>query len=539
LVSEPDDSKNGEAAVTAASDDHPHPSPARAALRSALNLALFGLALWALDRVLRAYPATELLRALRAVPARAVLLAVVVTLLGYLALVAYDVVAFRYVGPRLPLVLMLVPSFISFAVSNNAPASMVTAGGVRYRLYRPYGLTPLGAAAVAGLNIVTYALGLCVLSGIALLFRPQSGPGAGLPGRVLGVLLLAGVLAYLVATRFVRGAVRVRGREVRLPPLPIAIAQLGVSVADWMLSSGALYVLLAAATPVPYLAFLTAFLVSQFASLLVPIPGGLGVFEAGVLILRPNGVAAPVVLAALLVYRVVYYLLPLVAAGTLLTIRALDRIRRSDQPIRTLVGRVHALAPRLLALTAFLSGVVLLASGAIPADDRRLAWLAKLLPLSVIEASHFLSSIVGAVLILTAWGLERRSHFAYQLVRFLFGAGILLTLLRSFDLHLAGFLAIVLAVTILAGREFPRPAGLAREPMGPRWVFAAGAVFLVEAWIGALLYRHVEFAGEVWWRFALFGQGSRALRAAAGASVVILLFAIERLISGTIPTVRR
>ncbi len=534
-----DDSKSAEVTATAGTESRGLPSPARAAVRSALNLALFGLALWALDRVLRAYPAVDILRALRAVPARALLLAAAITFLGYLALVAYDVVAVRFVGPRLPLHRMLVPSFISFAISNNAPASMVTAGGVRYRLYQPYGLTPLGAAAVAGLNIVTYALGLCVLSGVALLFRPDGGPGTGLLGRILGVLLLASAAAYLLAARFVGGAVRVRGREVRFPPLRIAVAQLCVSVADWVLSSGALYVLLAAATPVPYLAFLTAFLVSQFASLIVPIPGGLGVFEAGVLLLRPSAVAAPLTLAALLVYRVVYYLLPLLAAGTLLAIRALDRIRRSDRPIRALVGKVHALAPRVLALTAFLSGVVLLATGAIPTDDRRLAWLAELLPLSMIEASHFLSSIVGAVLILTAWGLERRSHFAYQLVRFLFGAGILLTLLRSFDLRLAGSLAIVLAVTILAGREFLRPEGPVREPMGPRWVFAAGAVFLVEAWIGALLYRNVAFAGDVWWRFALFGQGPRALRAAAGASVVILLFAIERLISGTIPTVRR
>ena len=147
----------------------------KAPLHSALNLALFGLALCALDRVLRAYPAADIVRALRAVPVRALLLSIAITLLGYLALVAYDVVALRFVGPRLPLRRMLVPSFISFAVSNNAPASMVTAGGVRYRLYQPHGLTPLAAAAVAGLNIVTYALGLSALAGIALLFDPMVG----------------------------------------------------------------------------------------------------------------------------------------------------------------------------------------------------------------------------------------------------------------------------------------------------------------------------------------------------------------------------
>lgn len=512
---------------------------AHAALRSALNLLLFGLALWALDRVFHAYPAADILRALRAVPPRSILLAIAITLLGYLSLVGYDIVAFRFVGPRLPLRRMLLPSFISFAVSNNAPASMVAAGGVRYRLYQPHGLTLLAAAAVAGLNIITYALGLCVLAGVALLFRPDAGPGAGVPGRILGMLLLAAAAGYVLATRFVRGALRVRGREVRLPPLRIAVAQLGVSVADWVLSSGALYVLVAAVTPISYLGFLTAFLVSQFASLLVPIPGGLGVFEAGVVLLRPSGVEAPPILAALLLYRVVYYLLPLAGAGALLAYGALRRIRRSEQPFRELVRSAHSLAPRALALTTFLAGTVLLASGAIPSDDRRLAWLARLLPLTVIEASHFLSSIVGAVLVLSAWGLERRSHVAYHLVRMLFVAGIVLTLLHSFDLRLAAFLAVVLAILMLAAREFPRPEPLARQEMGPRWVFAAGAIFLVEAWIGALLYRHVQFGGEVWWRFALFGHGSRALRAAVGASIVMLLFAVERLISGSVPVVRR
>jgi phosphatidylglycerol lysyltransferase len=180
-----------------------------------------------------------------------------------------------------------------------------------------------------------------------------------------------------------------------------------------------------------------------------------------------------------------------------------------------------------------LAGVLLLVTGAVPTDDRRLAWLGELLPLTVIEASHFLSSIVGAVLVLSAWGLERRSHIAYSIVRALFGVGILLTLLRSFDLRLASFLAVTLVILVLAGHEFPHAGALAREPMGSRWVFAAGAVFLVEAWIGALLYRHIQFAGEVWWRFALSGQGPRALRAAVGASIVMLLFAVARLFSGS------
>lgn len=512
----------------------------RAEVVPALNLLLFGLALWALDRLLHDYPLHDILAALEAIPFSLVLLAALISALGYLALIGYDWVAFRFLGLNLPLSRMLIPSFVSFAVSNSAPASMVTAGGVRYRMYRSLGLTATGAVTVAGFNVVTYAVGLAGLAGVALLLDP-TGAGAhrfAVPGRALGVLLIAGVGGYLVLARLGRESVRILGRTVPLPNLRVALEQLAISVADWILSSAPLFVLLSGVAALPYFSFLTAFLVAAFATLFLPIPGGVGVFEAVVLLLRPASVPVPDTLAALLVYRVVYYLLPLAAAGGLLAVRALGRISRTERPLQELTRAVAAMLPRVLAFTTFLAGVVLLITGAIPADDHRLAWLGRLLPLGVIEASHFLSSIVGAVLVLSAWGLERRSHVAYHMVRLLFGLGILLTLLRSFDLRLAIFLAVVLAVLILAGGQFPRPEPLAREPMGYRWVFAAGAVFLVEAWIGALLYRHVQFAGQVWWRFALSGQGPRSLRAAVGASIVMLLFAVERLISGTAPPSR-
>lgn len=513
----------------------------RSEVGSALTLLLFGLALWGLDRVLHDYPYGDIVRALHAMPVPLILFAALISAFGYLALIGYDFIAFRFAGLALPLRQMLVPSFVSAAVANTAPAAAVAAGGVRYRLYQPLGLTAGGAVKVAGFNVVTYALGLAQLAGVALLLGPAgAGPsGLALSGRALGTLLLSLVVAYIVLVSLGRGPLRLLGRTLPLPGFRLALAQLVLSAADWLLSSTALYVLLSGIAPVAYFAFLRTFLLAQFAALFLPIPAGVGVFEAVVLLLRPAGVAVPLTLAALLMYRVVYYLLPLVAAGALLAIRAVKQIRKADQPMRALFKSAAGLAPRTLAFTTFLAGVLLLVTGAIPADDRRLTWLAEVLPLTVIEVSHFLSSIVGAVLVLSAWGLERRSHFAYQLVRILFGAGILLTLLRSFDLRLAAFLALTLAVLALAGRQFARPDSLTREPMGSRWVFAAGAVFLVDVWIGVLLFRHAQFAGDVWWRFALFGHESRSLRAAVGVSIVMLLFAVERLISGSVPAIRR
>jgi phosphatidylglycerol lysyltransferase len=75
--------------------------------------------------------------------------------------------------------------------------------------------------------------------------------------------------------------------------------------------------------------------------------------------------------------------------------------------------------------------------------------------------------------------------------------------------------------------------------MGPRWIFTVGAVLLVDFWIALLTYRQVPFGGETWWRFALDGDGPRSLRAAVGASVVLLLWAVAHLISGVAPAAPR
>jgi phosphatidylglycerol lysyltransferase len=509
----------------------------RASAAPVLNLLLFGIALWVVDRVLRDYHLSDIVQSLRAVPPHAVALAAVISVLGYLALVGHDVIAFRFIGRPLAFRRMLLPSFVTFAVSNSAPASVVASSGVRYRLYKEHGMTPGDAAGVVAFNLVTYVVGLLTLTGVALVARPAIGNDA-FSSRLLGGLLLALCAAYLMTCRYRTQPVHVLGRSLRFPDFTLALMQLGVSLADWVFSSGVLYVLLSSVIDVSWLTFLTTFLIAQFAALVLPVPGGIGVFEATVLLLRPPAANVPDVIAALLLFRVVYYLLPLLCAGLVLLAREIGRTRRQQEARRPWLDRLSALAPHALAFTSFLAGVVLLVTGTIPDRDRRLSWLSQVLPLAVIETSHFLASVVGAVLVVLAWGLERRVRLAYQLVRALHLAGILLALLRSLDLGVAAFLTVALAILLAANREFPRSPPLLREPMGAGWTFAVGAILLIDAWIGLLIYRQGTLSGETWWRFALFGQAPRLLRAAVGAGVVILLFLMARLLSRRRPEPR-
>lgn len=282
-----------------------------------LALALLALGLVVIDRVLTEYRYHDVLAAVRLLPWPAIAASVVLTVLGYLTLVGYDWLAFRHVGFPRPYWQMLVPSLISIAVANNAPASVVTGGGIRYRLYAPLGLTAAQATGVAGFNVLTYAIGLCLLGGGAVLVTGEGITGPltwrGLHALAIGALVGAG--AYLVLAWWRPGPLAAGRVSLRIPDRTTVRIQLVLSLADWLLSSAALFVLLRSVIRIPYEAFLALFLLAQFSTLILPVPGGVGVFEAVVLLLRPREAHAPTVLAALLVYRVVYYLLPLLAAG--------------------------------------------------------------------------------------------------------------------------------------------------------------------------------------------------------------------------------
>jgi phosphatidylglycerol lysyltransferase len=510
----------------------------RATLTPALNLVLFGVALWAVDHMLREYRYADVARALADLPVWAIGAAALLTCLGYLALVGYDWVAFRFAGLPLALRSMIAPSFVSFAIANSAPANVLTAGGVRFRLYERQGLTAGEATKVAGFNVVTYAVGLCALSGLVVILHgalPMRGAGGPpVPSPRVGVLLLAVVAGYVLLAHLRRTPLRLGRCQLRLPTARIAGTQLFVSMADWILSSGALYVLLVAVTPVPYLDFLATFFVAQVAVLLLPIPGGIGVFEAVVLLLRHSQAAAPSVLAALLAYRVLYFLLPLLLAGALLALRGYRRLHADGHTWAALAAQLSSAAPLLLSLTTFLSGTLLLVGGAIPSDQRRLEWLARILPLPVIASSHFLASVVGAALVVLAWGLERRVRLAYLLVRVLFALGIVLSLSRSLDLGTAALLVVVLLLLQAAGRHFPRPVSLVREPLPWVWIFAIGSVLITTIWLDAFVLP-TEASGEVWWRFTLRGDAPRYLRAAMGVGVTAVLFGLARLLARQAP----
>jgi uncharacterized membrane protein YbhN (UPF0104 family) len=224
-------------------------------------------------------------------------------------------------------------TFVSYAFNLNLGA-LVGGFAFRYRLYSRFGLANEVITKVLGLSLVTNWLGYLILAGGVFVLRVVAPPDDWAMGatalRGLGGLLWLVAAAYLVTCGVSRGREwTVRGRHLSLPPLRLALLQVLLSVANWLTIAAVLRVLLGERTD--YSLVLGILLMASVAGVITHIPAGLGVLEAVFITLlggtRPRGE----VLGALLAYRAIYYLVPLlVALFIYLTLEARAKHERGD-----------------------------------------------------------------------------------------------------------------------------------------------------------------------------------------------------------------
>jgi phosphatidylglycerol lysyltransferase len=195
-----------------------------------------------------------------------------------------------------------------------------------------------------------------------------------------------------------------------------------------------------------------------------------------------------------------------------------------------LLGRLAAvIAPRILSLAIFLAGAVLLFSGATPAEHSRIELLRRLVPLPLLELSHFLNSILGLLLLIVARGLHRRVETAWYVAIGLLVAGIALSLVKGFDYEAAIMLGLMLAALLPCRQHFYRHGAMLTQRFTLRWLLAIALVVGCAAWLSLFTYQHVEYRDELWWQFAFQKSAPRSLRALAGTITGLLIFASWRL----------
>jgi len=292
------------------------------------GLSLLVLSVWAIANELREYNYRDILNSLAVIPKSRLSWAVWLTAFGYLVMVGYDILGFSYINRSLSWNKIALTSFISSAFSNTIGFALLTGSAIRYRFYSSWGVSAVAIAQVIAFANFTFWLGMFAVAGLLFIINPLKIPTQlHLPFttvRPIGVIFLLLVATYLLGSIFIQQPLIIREQEFRFPTLKISLAQIAISSFDWILAAAVLYVVLPTNISLSYLDFLGIYLLAMFAGVVSNVPGGLGVFETIILLILSSKVSAAAVLGSMLVYRVVYYYLPLLLAAGLL---GLDEIR--------------------------------------------------------------------------------------------------------------------------------------------------------------------------------------------------------------------
>jgi uncharacterized membrane protein YbhN (UPF0104 family) len=239
---------------------------------------------------------------------------------SYLALTGYDSLALKHLRVRVPYRVTALASFTSYAISFTLGFPLVTGGAVRFWIYGPAGLSAGKVASLTVVAGVTFWLGMGLVLGTGFIFDAREigeiNHLGGVVNQAIGLSLFAALLAYVIWVARMRRRGRAVFMHFRLPGPLLTLGQTALGVIDVCCAAGALFVLLPKGHALGYVAFCALYSFAAMLGIASHSPGGLGVFEATML--KGVGGSSDQLLASLLLFRVIYYLIPFLLALALL-----------------------------------------------------------------------------------------------------------------------------------------------------------------------------------------------------------------------------
>lgn len=462
-----------------------------------------------------------------------ILFALLFTAISYFSLTHYDRLALHYIKHDLNIWKTRAISFTAFAVSHNVGISAISGGSIRYRAYSNSQFSTIEIASIIAFCSLTFAVGAFLLLGITLLLEPASaltGLGVSVATlKVIGILLVLITAIYLLLAIFKKQPLSIGRWQFSLPNKSVAFQQVLFASIDLLAAAATLYILLPDTIQLSYPVFLGAYLIAIFLGVISSVPGGIGVFEGTLLLLLPN-VPTVELLGAIIAYRAIYYLLPLGLAIILMSIHEVGLHRqRVTRMLTKSTDWISNLVPQLLGTLVFIAGAGLLLSGSLPSVPSRLNLLRDVIPLSLLETSHLLNSVIGVGLLIVAQGLFRRLQSAYQISLVLLIMGIVVSLGKGLDFEESIFLAIITIIIWVSRDEFYRRAALMEQPLSFNWLLTIIAVVAASIWLGLFVHQHVEYRDALWWKFAFNADAPRMLRGILVSTLTIAAFGLHRL----------
>ena len=293
------------------------------------SVLIIGLAITHLVRTLKGVDMAAILSAMADKPPHQIALAALCVLGAFGTLTFYDFFALRTIGKHyVPYRIAALSSFASYTIGHNIGATVFTGGAIRFRIYSDYGLTAIDVAKICFLSGLTFWLGNLFVLGIGMTWHPWAATAMDLlpleVNRLIGIGCLAGIAAYLVwlITGDKRRELGQNGWKVTLPSWRLTLLQILIGVIDLGFCALAMYMLVPAEPDVGFVVVAVVFVSATLLGFASHSPGGLGVFDAAMLV-GLEMMDQEKLLAGMLLFRVLYYLAPFFISVMLLTLREL------------------------------------------------------------------------------------------------------------------------------------------------------------------------------------------------------------------------
>ncbi|MDQ8187560.1 bifunctional lysylphosphatidylglycerol flippase/synthetase MprF [Pelagicoccus sp. SDUM812002] len=510
---------------------------AKAWKKRVVTLGVFLLAaglMYLLFQNLSKFDYRSILETVKSYSAGAIGLAIFFTAVSYVLMGGYDWLGQAYIGKRQNWKRTLLVAFYSYVLSLNVGLSIVSSSAVRYKMYQGWGYKAKDIAKLIVFASVSFWLGLIVLAGAALCASNVSFDGtypiSDALVKPMGALMVLSGVAYVIACRFSTNGIKFKGRTLSLPSWKSGVGQISITVADTVAAATALYFLIPDDN-LSFFAFTSIFCIAFFGGLVSSTPGGIGVFETVFLLFLPTTADSNELMAALLVYRAIYFLLPLLVACSLFAALEGKAVAgRAGPGVKKAQGWLSVIAPRVLSAFIFVGGLMLLFAGSLPPNSMHMSWLEEILPLALIELSHFAVSLIGLALLFLAYGIKRKIDSSYYLTLLVLCIGAPLSLLRGDGFGAFAVLAVMATVLAPCRRYFYRKSSLLELNMESGSILAVLLAVASSIYLGFFVYHHGAYETQSWWQFEFDAEKPRFLRTSFAIALLSLLFALYKLV---------
>ena len=282
----------------------------------AASLLIIAFAIRTLVLTLKGVDTGVVLTALTEIPPGNIALAALCVVCAFCTLTFYDFFALRTIGKRhVPYRIAALSSFTSYSIGHNIGATVFTGGAIRFRIYSDYGLNAIDVAKICFLSGLTFWLGNLVVLGVGMTYHPWAAAAMDLLpetiNRLIGIGCLSGIVAYFVwlSVGGNRRELGQNGWKVVLPSARLTLVQVLIGVVDLGFCATAMYLLVPAQPHIDFLSLAVVFILATLLGFASHAPGSIGVFDAAMLVAMPQ-FGREQLLATLLVFRVLYFVIP-------------------------------------------------------------------------------------------------------------------------------------------------------------------------------------------------------------------------------------